>query len=229
MLPISNTEGAKTSPHLPRASESETVVVARTETSHTKNLSMLHFAAVGECVANDDIDIVKEGVSVANQECLLSGSNERSGGLEPFSMTNLISLVERFRRGLSKRIHLVCWLHQMKVVEIVILEGMRQNWVTRVYRVVMCFVFYGQSCSRVVVVVLRDACQVKSLWKGWAGLLQWALCLILKVEVLHVNQPVVIFSGCQLLESLFLVLPNMVGQVTALLNWSLMREKEPLS
>ena len=45
---------------------------------------MLHVAAVGQCVANDDIDIVTKGVSVASQECLLSCSNKGSGALERF-------------------------------------------------------------------------------------------------------------------------------------------------
>ena len=61
-------------PNFPRASELETVMVAETETSPTKSLVLIHITAVGECVANDDVDIVAKGVSVASQECLLSNS-----------------------------------------------------------------------------------------------------------------------------------------------------------
>ena len=42
----SNTEGAENSPDLPRTSDLETVVVARTEISPTKRLTVLHVVAV---------------------------------------------------------------------------------------------------------------------------------------------------------------------------------------
>ena len=80
----------------------------------------------------------------------------------------------------------------MKVVVIDILEGMGHYRVTQVYRVVMWIVFYNQSCSRVVFVVLKDVCQLKLMWKGWVGLLWRSLCSILIVRVLHVSLPVVI-------------------------------------
>ena len=64
----SSTEAVESFPNIPRASESETVTVAETETFPIKSLALLHVAVVGECVANDVVDVVAKGVSVASQE-----------------------------------------------------------------------------------------------------------------------------------------------------------------
>ena len=69
----------------PHTSDLETAKVAETKASPTTNLSVLHAAAVYECVRNNDLDVVAKGVSVASQFCLLSSSDEGSGGaLESF-------------------------------------------------------------------------------------------------------------------------------------------------
>ena len=47
-------------------------------------MTVLRVAAVGEYIANDDIDLVKKGASVASQEVLLSSSDEGSGAVERF-------------------------------------------------------------------------------------------------------------------------------------------------
>ena len=64
---IRNTEGIGDSPDLPRVIESGTVVVAETETSPTKHLTVLHVAATGDFVSNDDMNVVTKGVSAASQ------------------------------------------------------------------------------------------------------------------------------------------------------------------
>ena len=72
-LRIRNTEGTEKFPGIPRTSESETVIIAETETSltkTTKSLTALNVASVGECVANDDVDIVVKSDRVASHECL---------------------------------------------------------------------------------------------------------------------------------------------------------------
>ena len=49
---------------------------------------------------------------------------------------------------------------------------------------------------------------------------------MLPLRVVCVDRPVVIYLECQLLGNLFLVLPFLVGQITALLNWIPLREKK---
>ena len=87
-----STESVEKIRNLCRASESATLIVAETEASPTKTLNVLHVAAVGEFVANNDVNIVAKGVSVARQECLISSSHGGSGAMERLSHDKLGSL-----------------------------------------------------------------------------------------------------------------------------------------
>ena len=87
----------------------------------------------------------------------------------------------------------------------------------------MCY-FHGQSCSGLVVLISRDACQVMPMWQNGVGFLQRALYLMLRVGLKHVNRPVVIWSGCQLLGSVFPVLHNYGTLIQK--NWCIWREKD---
>ena len=54
------------------------LIVAETETSPSKNLTVLHVAVVFEGVANNDLDHVAVNLSGARHECLLSSSDENT-------------------------------------------------------------------------------------------------------------------------------------------------------
>ena len=86
-----NTEGTDNYPDLPQRSESETVVIEETETSPTKNLAVLQVAGGKGVMIEETEDAKKESSIVSGQECLLSCSNEGSGGLEKFLRDKLDS------------------------------------------------------------------------------------------------------------------------------------------
>ena len=76
------------------------MIVAETETSATKSLTVLHVAAGGECVANDDVDLVSKSFSGASHEYLLPISGGGSGALDCYLHDKLDSFsgerLERF-------------------------------------------------------------------------------------------------------------------------------------
>ena len=58
-----------------------------------------------------------------------------------FSIINWILSVENVWRELLKRIHLVGQLYKMKMVVVIILKGIREYKVTKVYQVLTWIVF----------------------------------------------------------------------------------------
>ena len=160
-LNVSSTDCAEHSSDLPRESEWETVVVAKTETCHRKNLTAVQVAAVGEPVSNKKMDVIAKGASVAGQECLLSNSVESSGASERFLQMNWILLVEKVWQRLWKSIDLVCWFFWMRVVLIVMPVGMRQYIATKNYQWVMWIGFCIWSWSRVAVAPPKGVCWMK--------------------------------------------------------------------
>ena len=98
-LKESNTEGCENFPDLPQKSEWEVVIIEETETSLTKSLAVLQAAGVKESTVRESEDTNEERVIVGSQECLLSSSDEGSGGLEKFLRNKLDSLSgEEFER-----------------------------------------------------------------------------------------------------------------------------------
>ena len=80
----SNTEGTENYPDLPQRSDSEIVVIDKTQTSPTKNLPVFQVAGSEGAKVEETEDTNKESVIVGGQECLLSSSDEGSEGLEKF-------------------------------------------------------------------------------------------------------------------------------------------------
>ena len=130
------------------------MIVAETATSSTETLTVLHVAVVGECVANDDVDIVAKSISVASRECLFSNSVEGSGALESFLHDKLDSLsgegleriVEADPSGVLVSLdeiggNRLIGGHVTVQIDEILPNG---DWI----------VFYGQSCRREVVLVL---------------------------------------------------------------------------
>ena len=81
-LKDSNTEGAENYPDIPQGSESETVVIEETETSPSESFSVLQVAGGKGAIVGETEDRNKESVIVSGQECLMSGNDKGSEGLE---------------------------------------------------------------------------------------------------------------------------------------------------
>ena len=97
-----NADGTEYFPDLLRTSDMETVIVAETATSPTKSLTLLHVAAVSECVSNDDVDVVSKKVFGVSHECLLSSSDKGSGALERLLHDKLDSFSEEGLERIAK-------------------------------------------------------------------------------------------------------------------------------
>ena len=224
-----NNEAVDNFPNVSHDSESETATAAEIETTPTKSLAVLHAAAVGESAANDDVDIVAEGVCVASGESLLSGSDGGSGALERFLHDHFDSLSGEVLE---------------RIVEadlsgaLASLEENGRNRHTGGHETVLSDeILLSGDVDRVP----RSDFQQRSSFdtkrpvsidvegERLRGPPSKSVCLILRMGEINVNRRVVIFLGCQLLGSLFLVLPNMVRQITAPLDWSLMHERKLMS
>ena len=86
-----NTEGTEKYPDLPQRNEIEIVVIEETETFPTKSLAVLQVTSGKEAMVEERGNVDKECSIVASQECLLSGSDEGSEGLEKFLRDKLES------------------------------------------------------------------------------------------------------------------------------------------
>ena len=87
-----NTEGIENYPDLPQRSKVEIVVIEETETSPTKNLTVLQVTGGEKTISEERGRVNKESLAVGSQECLLSSSDEGSEGLEKFLRDKLESL-----------------------------------------------------------------------------------------------------------------------------------------
>ena len=86
-----NTDGTENFRDLPQRSEVEIVVIEETETSPTKSLAVLQVTGGKEAMVEERGNVDKECLVASCQECLLSCSDEGSGGLEKFLRDKLES------------------------------------------------------------------------------------------------------------------------------------------